>query len=140
MKAKDITSDPLPTIPARRPDSHKGDYGRVLLIGGSRGMAGAIGLSGMAALRSGAGLVTLGVPQAIQSTVAGFQPSAMTHGLGDAQCDHLVQEHRREIEDLAESTTCVAIGPGIGRRASTFRLVQTLYRRMPVPLVVDAAH
>jgi NAD(P)H-hydrate epimerase len=47
----------LPKLPPRRPDSHKGDFGRALLIGGSRGMAGAIALAGMACLRSGAGLV-----------------------------------------------------------------------------------
>ena len=52
-------TDRLPRLPSRAPDSHKGDYGRALLIGGSRGMSGAIALAGMATLRSGAGLVTL---------------------------------------------------------------------------------
>ena len=56
----------LPHFPARQADSHKGDYGRALLIGGSRGMTGAIALSGTAALRGGAGLVTLAVPESVQ--------------------------------------------------------------------------
>ncbi len=53
---------PLPTLPARRPDSHKGDFGHALIIGGSRGMTGAISLTGLAALHCGAGLVTLAIP------------------------------------------------------------------------------
>ena len=63
MSLTDITNSPLPQLPARRPDSHKGDFGRALLVGGSRGMAGAIALAGMACLRSGAGLVKLAVPE-----------------------------------------------------------------------------
>ena len=70
--------DDLPCLPPRSPDSHKGDFGRALLIGGSRGMSGAIALAGMAALRSGAGLVTLAIPDACLPTVAGFEPSYMT--------------------------------------------------------------
>src|SRR5689334_13905032 len=68
----------LPRLPSRRPASHKGDYGTALLIGGSRGMAGAIALAGMACLRSGAGLVKLAVPECILDTVAGFEPAYMT--------------------------------------------------------------
>ena len=67
----------LPRLAPRARDSHKGDFGRVLLIGGSQGMAGAIALAGMAALRSGAGLVTLAVPSACVHTVASFEPSFM---------------------------------------------------------------
>src|SRR5947199_5236138 len=72
------SSDPLPRLPPRRPDAHKGDFGRALLIGGSRGMAGAIALAGMSCLRSGAGLVKLAVPECILDCVAGFEPAYMT--------------------------------------------------------------
>ena len=58
----DVTNTPLPQLAPRLADSHKGDYGRALLVGGSRGMSGAIALAGMATLRSGAGLVMLAVP------------------------------------------------------------------------------
>ncbi len=68
----------LPQLAPRRPDSHKGDFGHALLIGGSVGMAGSISLSAMACLRSGAGLVTVATPAACQPTVAGFEPSLMT--------------------------------------------------------------
>ena len=60
----------LPLLPPRRRDSHKGDYGRILVLAGSRGMTGAANLAGMGALRSGAGLVTVGVPDAIYLIVA----------------------------------------------------------------------
>ena len=58
---------PLPLLPARAADSHKGDFGRALLVGGSRGMTGAIALAGMAALRGGAGLVQLAAPNPINA-------------------------------------------------------------------------
>src|SRR5688572_31070979 len=80
---EDISQTPLPQLPPRRADSHKGDYGRALLVGGSRDMSGAIALAGRATLRSGAGLVTLAVPQVVQDVVAGFEPSYMTLGLAD---------------------------------------------------------
>jgi NAD(P)H-hydrate epimerase len=74
-------TEPLPQLPPRRDDSHKGDYGRAVLIGGSLGMAGAISLAGMATLRAGAGLVTLAVPDRCQATVAGYEPCYMTVGV-----------------------------------------------------------
>ena len=81
MNSPDPPSAPLPQLPPRSPDSHKGDFGRLLFVGGSQGMAGAIALAGMAALRSGAGLVKLATPAACQATVAGFEPCAMTVAL-----------------------------------------------------------
>src|SRR5689334_16165686 len=83
MTLDDQTDSPLPVLPPRKPDSHKGDFGRALLIGGSRGMSGAIAMSGLATLRSGAGLVTLAVPQSIQEVVASFSPCYMTHAVAD---------------------------------------------------------
>ena len=67
-------------LPARKPDSHKGDFGHVLIVAGSRGMSGAAVLAAKAALRSGAGLVTLAVPLSLQSLVAGMLPEALTFG------------------------------------------------------------
>src|SRR3954466_9253715 len=85
MTLDDQTLSPLPTLAPRRPDSHKGDYGRALLIGGSRGMCGAIAMAGLATLRAGAGLVTLAVPRSVQDVVASFSFCFMTHGLPDAE-------------------------------------------------------
>ena len=88
MPLTDVTNSPLPTLPPRALDSHKGTFGHALVVGGSRGMSGAITLSGLATLRSGAGLVTLAVPRSIQDVVAGYNPSYMTVGLADATEPH----------------------------------------------------
>ena len=99
MKLDDLTKTPLPTLRPRDADSHKGDFGRALLIGGSRGMSGAIALAGQAALRSGAGLVTLAVPRCVQDVVASIEPSYMTTGLADDD-DHIAQAATETIVDL----------------------------------------
>src|SRR5947207_14388919 len=75
---EDITDTPLPLLPPRNAESHKGDFGRALLVGGSWGMTGAISLAGMAALRGGAGLVKLAVPEICLPIVAAIEPSYMT--------------------------------------------------------------
>src|SRR6188508_3709038 len=98
----------LPQLPPRRPDSHKGDYGRALLIGGSRGMAGAISLAGMATLRSGAGLVSLAVPDCCLDLVASFEPCYMTVPLPCDEAGRLVPAPVK-IADLWEAATCVAL-------------------------------
>ncbi len=134
---EDVTDSPLPCLPPRVPESHKGDYGRVLLVGGSRGMAGAMGLAGMAALRSGAGLVTLLVPRSIQATVAGFEPSAMTLAAG-SDPDRLGGNDAGAIRTAAEQATVIALGPGLGRAPETVRLVHTLNHHIDGPLVIDA--
>src|SRR5690606_17630951 len=71
----------LPRLVPRAPETHKGTYGHVLLVGGSIGMSGAVSLAGMAALRSGAGLVTLAVPDRSLAVVSGYEPSYMTYPL-----------------------------------------------------------
>ena len=134
----DITTLPLPKLTPRKADSHKGDYGRVLIVGGSRGMAGAPALAGKAALRSGAGLVTLAVSQSIQAIVASFEPSYMTLGLGDRDDDCLRVECSSEILKAAASRDVLAIGPGLGGDPSTARLVCELFRSVQQPMIVDA--
>lgn len=131
----------LPRLPERACDSHKGDFGRALLVGGSRGMAGAIALAGKATLRGGAGLVTLAVPESVQDIVAGFEPSYMTLGLP-------VDEHgalnyapdAAELEQAAivSRATAAAVGPGLGQSESNRILVRVLYENLTVPLVIDA--
>lgn len=136
----DISSTPLPRLAERAADSHKGDYGRVLIVGGSRGMAGAPALAGMAALRSGAGLVTLAVPRSVQATVAGFEPSLMTRGLGSDAQDGLSINELDAVLEIAQGMSVVAIGPGLGlsAEAQTAELVRKLYAEISVPMIVDA--
>lgn len=135
---QDLTSQSLPKLPQRGLDSHKGTYGRVLIIGGSRGMVGAPALAAMAALRSGAGLVTLAVPRSIQATVAAFEPSYMTLGLGGATDDHLLVECEAELLDAAAQRDVIALGPGLSTATSTAKLVCNSYSKINRPMVVDA--
>jgi ADP-dependent NAD(P)H-hydrate dehydratase len=129
---------PLPHLPPRKPDSHKGDYGHALLIGGSQGMAGSISLSGMACLRSGAGLVTVATADVCQPTVAGFEPSLMTVPLPSDEKGRIVAAALPELKTRCAAATAVACGPGLGRSDELTTLVATLYRELRQPLVVDA--
>lgn len=129
---------PLPQLPPRDPHSHKGDFGRAVLVGGSLGMAGAIGLAGMATLRSGAGLVTVATPAVILPTVAAFEPSYMTVPLAGDEAGCLAVGAKDRISELADQATCLACGPGIGRAAQTADLVGWMYEVLPQPMVLDA--
>jgi ADP-dependent NAD(P)H-hydrate dehydratase len=137
MKLVDRTHAPLPQFPPRPADSHKGNYGRALLIGGSRGMSGAISLAGRATLRSGAGLVTLAVPQCVQDVVASFEPSYMTRGLPDDDGKFAFGAVDSMLE-IAKTATVVALGPGLGRGPMLTSLAARLYREIHKPMVVDA--
>lgn len=137
MNLDDCTSAPLPRLAERPPDSYKGDYGRALLVGGSRDLSGAIALAGMATLRSGAGLVTLAVPSVVQDVVARIEPSYMTHGLAD-DGEHIDRSAAEEVLELAQRATALALGPGLGRCDGLTALVGRLYREVAQPMVVDA--
>jgi NAD(P)H-hydrate epimerase len=129
---------PLPRLAPRTPESHKGDFGRALVIGGSQGMAGAVGLAGLSTMRSGAGLTTLATAAACQPTVAGFEPSAMTVAL---PCDSEGRISLAALPILAgflEQATAVALGPGLGHSAELAEFVGRLYRDVRQPMVVDA--
>ncbi len=128
----------LPQLTPRKPDSHKGDFGRVLLIGGSRDMPGSISLSGMACLRSGAGLVTVATAFPAQPTVAGFEPSYMTAALPADTDGRVALGAIEELRELIAKATVVACGPGLGQSAELTQLVATLYREVALPMVIDA--
>ena len=134
----DLPCPPLPNLTPRRVDSHKGDFGHALFIGGSRGMSGAIAMAGLAALRTGAGWVSLAVPECCLETVAAISPCLMTVPLDtDAQGRISVQA----IEQLApwfSKATCIAIGPGMGRSRELQLLMSKLQRKATCPLVIDA--
>ena len=133
-----IDDTPLVRLPARDADSHKGTFGRVVLVGGSAPMAGAISLSGMAALRGGAGLVQLIVPAACQSTVAGFEPSYMTLGLASDAEGRFADTAREAIAAALDDAAVVACGPGLGRSPALTEQVTWLYTEFPRAAVFDA--
>jgi NAD(P)H-hydrate epimerase len=139
MHLEDVTATPLPRLPARQAGSHKGDYGRAVLYGGSRGMSGAICLAGLATLRSGAGLVTLVVPSSIQDVVASYNPCFMTRGVGRLKIDSDHISHRScPLPGPEAHITAVGIGPGIGRASETTDFVEHAYQHLELPTVIDA--
>ena len=134
----DLPSHALPRLARRASNAHKGDFGSGLLIGGSRGMAGAIALAGLAALRAGAGLVRLAVPDQCLSTVAAFSPCFMTIPLADDKHGRLAWGCLEQLEQPFASASCVAVGPGLGQSVALRRLVKRLVRTATCPLVIDA--
>ncbi len=135
---KDVSDEPLPRLSRRRDDAHKGDFGLALIVGGSRGMTGAVALAGMAALRGGAGLVRLAVPDVCLDVVAGAEPSYMTVPLPSDDAGRIAAAARDIILERAETATVVGLGPGLGQSAELNELVGRLYVELPNPMVVDA--
>ena len=129
---------PLPRLPDRAAEAHKGHFGSALLVGGSRGMTGAVALAGMAALRGGAGLVRLAVPGGCLDTVAAFEPSYMTLPLPADSAGRISPEAFDTIGEWTDWATAVALGPGLGRSPGLDELIGRLYRELPKPMVVDA--
>ena len=137
----DQTSSPppdLPRLPPRRRESSKYDYGRVVVVAGSRGMAGAAALASMAALRSGAGLVEAVVPESIQATVAGFDPCVMTCGLPEDEAGRFAAAALPQLKAGVASADAVAVGPGLGRSEVIVEIVAELWKTLPMPAVFDA--
>ncbi len=128
----------LPTLPRRRPDGNKGNYGRILVIAGSRGMSGAAVLAGGAALRAGAGLVRLAVPEGIWPIVAAGNPCYMTLPLPQSLSGQIALEGKEQLLAAAAASDVVALGPGLGRSGELAQLVAELVAQVDKPLVLDA--
>lgn len=134
----DLSTSPLDRLPVRAAESHKGDFGRAVLIGGALGMSGAITLAGLAALRSGSGLVRLAVPKGILPIVAIAEPSFMTLPLDEDADGRIAHAAGRQLSAELPWATAAAIGPGLGLTSELKRLVQEVYASTRCPLVVDA--
>ena len=128
----------VPQLPSRAVDSHKGSYGRVVLIGGSIGMSGAISLAGLGALRGGAGLVYLACPRSVWSAVAAIEPSYLTVPLPEDANGRLAVASIPEIVTACQNADAVAIGPGLGQSEDLREVVSQVVRGTDVPCVVDA--
>src|SRR5438477_2613119 len=105
----------LPALAPRPADSNKGNFGRVLILAGSRGMSGAAVLCDSAALRGGAGLVKLAVPEGILPFVAVANPCYLTAPLPQDEHGQLAQRAESELLALAQAKDVLALGPGLGR-------------------------
>ncbi len=124
----------LPRLPKRKPDSHKGDYGRVLIVAGSTGMCGAATLASEAAYRSGAGLVYLAVPSTLVPILSVKQTCAVVRPLPDSGDGHLGIGAAKAILALARECDVIAIGPGLGFSAE----VPGVTASVAIPLIIDA--
>jgi hydroxyethylthiazole kinase-like uncharacterized protein yjeF len=134
-----ITARDLGLLTGPRPaESNKGNYGHVLVVGGSLGKAGAAAMAGMAALRAGAGLSTVATPKSVLGTVAGFHPELMTEPLAETDTGTISSGALDRINELARGKGVLAIGPGISRNPQTAELVRALVARLQLPMVVDA--
>lgn len=125
-------------FPRREATAHKGSYGHLLVIAGSLGKTGAAALAGRAALRSGAGLVTIATPVSQQPIVAALGMEPMTEPLPETAAQTLSLKARERIHELASRTDAVALGPGLSLDAETQELVRSLILELVPPMVVDA--
>ncbi len=128
----------LPQLPPRPRDAHKGDFGRLLVVAGSRGLSGAAVLCASAALRGGAGLVRLATPAGILPIVAAANPCYMTAALPEDEQGCVGLEGLADVRKLLESSTVAVIGPGLGRGAGPLGIVHAAVERSTIPLVLDA--
>jgi ADP-dependent NAD(P)H-hydrate dehydratase / NAD(P)H-hydrate epimerase len=125
-------------LPRRAPDSHKGSFGHVYVVAGSSGKSGAALMTGFAALRSGAGLVTLWLPKSLQRSVVGKFPELMTEFLPETEEETSDKSGASRVLELLSEMEALVLGPGMTMHPSTRRLIWELVRRSPVPVVLDA--
>jgi len=130
---------PLPALPTRSADAHKGTFGRVVVVAGSRGMSGAAVLCGSAALRGGAGLVQVATPCDVQPCVATGNPCYMTVGLPIESKGHALAEDAIPlILELADGAQVLAIGPGLGSAGRLADILEIVLVQAKCPVVLDA--
>lgn len=130
----------LPTPLSRRNvHAHKNDFGHVLILAGSRRMLGAAALSSLAAMRSGAGLVTVGIPQSLNAVLQKkISPVVMTLPLQETRDQSLSLSAFKHIEKFYKICSVIALGPGLSTHPGTQKLVLKIVATSPLPLVIDA--
>lgn len=122
----------------RSPTAHKGNFGRIFILAGSRGMTGAAHLAGMAALRSGAGLVTIGIPDAVYLVIARRESELMIRPLPSTKKGTLSLKGFPEIQRFCATQNVLAIGPGLSQHSTTQKLIRKVLQTAELPLVIDA--
>ncbi len=123
----------------RNPESHKGDYGHLFILGGSPGLTGAVCLSALSALRSGCGLVTVGIPESLNNVLEVKLTEAMSLPLPETESHTFsLKAVKPAITFIKEKADGVVIGPGISLERETSEFVKEMIRRIDKPLVIDA--
>lgn len=126
------------TIPHRPADSHKGRFGRVAILGGARGFAGAPVLAARGAIRAGAGLVTIGLPVSLAMVPMSTLPEAMTRPLPESAAGTLAEAGEEAALEFAAAADVLAVGPGLTTHPETIALIRRLLPRVPGAVVLDA--
>lgn len=130
--------DITPLFPKRKADTHKGSYGHLLLIAGSRGKTGAAAMAAVSAMRAGAGVVTLAVPKSLQPIYEMKLTEVMTEPLPEEERCFIGEDALREIIKLAEGKGALVIGPGISPTQAAIKVMAGLIGIISQPVVIDA--
>ncbi len=132
------SSDITPLFPARSPNTHKGSYGHVLVVGGSKGKGGAAAMTGLAALRMGAGLVTLAVPESCFSSLE-FNPlETMSVSLPETKSGCISFKAIDILINQIQDKDALAIGPGLSTQKEAVKCIDEFLPQVPCPIVLDA--
>ncbi len=124
-------------MPKRRENSHKGDYGKLLIVGGSKGMTGAVALASESAIKCGTGLITVGVPESLNPIFEVKLTEQMSLPLPDNN-GNLILKSAEKILECAEKYDCLVFGPGIGRNPEITQILREVLKSWQKPLVIDA--
>lgn len=128
----------IATLPPRQPSSHKGTFGHAGIIAGSVGKTGAAALAAKAALRVGAGLVTVATPSSINDVLEAKLLEAMTVPMPETKARTLARSSLDRVVTFMQARTAVAIGPGLSTHPETVELIQSLMKHLERPTVLDA--
>jgi len=128
----------VPKLNPRKPDAHKGDFGKVCIIGGCLGFSGAPALAGRSALRAGAGLVRVAVPKSILLIVASIEPSFTTIPLPEDSAGRISEKAVNAVLNAVGDNDVSAFGPGIGTSGGIQSILETLLRQENLRMVIDA--
>jgi NAD(P)H-hydrate epimerase len=134
-----LTSDSaFQTLPERFPSSHKGTFGHAGIIAGSVGKTGAAALAALAALRIGAGLVTVATPSSVNDVLEAKLLEAMTLPMPETKARTLARSALDRVIAFIQARTAIAIGPGLSTHPETVELVQSMMKHLDRPSVLDA--
>jgi len=133
-----MVKEHISKIPPRKENTHKGDFGHVFVLGASRGMTGAAYLASQAAIRSGSGLVTCGIPESLSSIMEVKLTEVMTLALPETKIGSLSLSAEKEIVGFSGKADVLALGCGLSGHKETQRLVRNLLKKVKAPVVLDA--
>jgi ADP-dependent NAD(P)H-hydrate dehydratase len=132
------TINEIPKLKPRAVDAHKGDFGKICIIGGSVGMSGAAALAGRAALRCGAGLVRVATPKSVLAIVASIEPSFTTIALPEDNVGRISAKAINTILDTTSDNDVLAFGPGVGVSGGLQSVLMAMLEQDGLRLIIDA--